>query len=243
MLSRRRVVFGALAAGSFGVLAACGKRSDPASQYTSEPQGTASAGTGGVAGGSGAGGAATPKAVPSWRGVNEIPLEPDSPSRGFAQTSPAGDRVEADSGLSVAVPSGSKVTRRTNDYGAPETVVELPGAENGFPRLLVDYVESFGRPLVAETHAQEVFLAVEKARSSYVLRTREQWPGADEAFVMTWSTSVTLPDWTEVPMDAAGMWLGNGSGGGWVMTATAPAGELAEGRPLWDTLFSARLPS
>ncbi len=226
-----------------GTLAACGRLSDPAPQQTSGPGGGASAGAGGSTTTGSAGGAATAKPVPSWRSVNEIPVEPDSPSRGLAQTSPVGDEVKIDAGLGLTAPSGSKVTRRTNDYGAPETIIELPGAENGFPRLLVDYVKSFGRSLTEETHAQEVFLAMEKARSSYVLRTREQWPGADEAFAITWSTSVTLPDWSKVPMDAAGLWLGNGAGGGWVMIATAPVGGLADGKPLWDTLLSARLPS
>lgn len=222
--------------GILGGIAACGRGV--------QPQEAGSAGA--TSSNSSAGQAAStsmPTAAPSWRGALDIQVEPDLASRGFTPTSPQGEVVEADGGLKVTVPENSKVNRASNENGVPETRILLPGAETGFPRLLVQHVESFGRSLAEETQVQEVFLSTEKSRNSYVYRSREQWPGAKEAIAMSWSSSAPLENGDEIPVDGIAFWLADDAGGGWVLYAAAPKGEMREGTPLWEALFSVQLPA
>lgn len=239
---RRRMVLGVIGiSGLLGVVGACGRSSG---KQVVGNGGSASPST--AAGASSVGQAASPPAptaAPSWRGSLEIPLEPDFASRSFSPTAPQGDVVDIEGGLKVTVPKGSKVTPVPSDNDVSETVIELPGAEYGLPRLLIDHVKSFGRSLAEETLTQEVLLSTEKSRSSYVYRSREQWPGAKEAIAMSWSSSSTLQDGQELPVDVLAFWLADDAGGGWVLYATAPKGELHEGAPLWDSLFSAQAPA
>lgn len=232
-LKRRAVVRLIGAAGVLGGLAACGRGTQPQTAGSSAP--------------AGAGGEAvsepTAAAVPSWRSAVDIQVEPDMASRGFKPTAPQGKVVEVDGGLKVIVPEGSKIDRGSNDKGIPELRILLPDAEIGFPRLLVQHVKSFGRSLAEETQVQEVILSTEKSRNSYVCRSREQWPGAKEAIAMSWSSSAPLENGDELPVDGIAFWLADDSGGGWVLYAAAPKGEMREGTPLWETLFSARLPA
>lgn len=176
--------------------------------------------------------------VPSWRPVTEIPEVPDSPPRGIKPTSPAGQQTEVE-GLSLTVPEDAEVTKITNAAGKPSTEIVLKDAKDGFPRVRVRQVPDFGRSLQVETYAQEAFMAAEGIR--YLNRTREEWPGAADAYVITWETGVALKNGSELPLSVVGFWIGNGQGGGWTLYATAPRGEL-ESSGLWDLVFSARIP-
>ena len=133
--------------------------------------------------------------------------------------------------------TGATVGEVSNSEGNPATEILMPGAHNGIPRVRVRRVESFGRSIVDETHAQEVLLVSE--RRTNVFRTKETWPHMKEAYVITWDTSVPASDGSDLPLSALGLWLGDTETSGWTLFATAEQGKL-ENSPLWDVTFSAR---
>ena len=55
---------------------------------------------------------------------------------------------------------------------------------------------------------------------------------------MTWDTSVELTSGETLPESCLGFWVSDGLGGGWVIYATAKAGELEPGTAIWDAVFS-----
>ena len=181
-MKQRRLISGAAVAGGLAALAACGRGSQDGSGATSQGDATAApAGTGPAAPQSSM---SDPTEVPSWRSVEDIPVVPDSPSRGLAPTTPSGEDTTVE-GLTVTAPAGSIVTDTTNPAGNPTTNIEMPGADGGIPRVRVRRVSSFGRSLVEETYAQESLLDAESEKHSYVRRTQETWPGAEDAYVIT----------------------------------------------------------
>lgn len=234
-MNRRRLIASAAVAGGLAALVACGRDSQGGSGGASQGGGTAaSAGTGSAAPTS------DPTAVPSRRSAEDVPVVPDSPSRGLTPTTPSGDETTVE-GLTVTAPSGSVVEGKTNSAGRPATKIEMPGAEDGIPSVLVSRVPSFGRSLVEETYAQESLLDAESEKHSYVRRTQETWPGAEDAYVITWVGKVVKNDGSQKLLDAMGFWISDGPDSGWSLIATARQGEMVEGCPLWDTVFSARL--
>lgn len=236
-MKRRRLISGAAVAGGLAALAACGRGSQDGSGATSHGDATAApTGTGPAAPQSSM---SDPTEVPSWRSVEDIPVVPDSPSRGLAPTTPSGEDTTVE-GLTVTAPTGSVVKETTNSAGRPATKIEMPGAGDGIPSMLVSRVPSFGRSLVEETYAQESLLDAESEKHSYVRRTQETWPGAEDAYVITWTGTLVKDDGSQQLLDALGFWIGDGPDSGWSLIATAPQGEM-EGSPLWDTVFSARI--
>ena len=168
--------------------------------------------------------------------MSDIPVVPDTQPRNVQPTSPSGDPVEVH-GLTLTAPSGATVSEVSNSEGNPATEILMPGAHDGIPRVRVRRVESFGRSIVDETHAQEVLLVSE--RRTNVFRTKETWPRMKEAYVITWDTSVPASDGSDLPLSALGLWLGDTETSGWTLFATAEQGKL-ENSPLWDVTFSAR---
>ena len=233
-MNRRRLVASAAVAGGLAALVACGRGSQDGSGGASQGGGTAApAGTGSAAPTS------DPTAVPSRRSAEDVPVVPDSPPRGLTPTTPSGDETTVE-GLTVTAPTGSIVTNTTNSAGNPTTNIEMPGADGGIPRVRVRRVPSFGRSLVEETYAQESLLDAESEKHSYVRRTQETWPGAEDAYVITWVGKLAKDDGSQQLLDALGFWISDGPDSGWSLIATARQGEM-EGSPLWDTVFSARL--
>ena len=194
----------------------------------------------GASSSSGAGASGRPSPSPgetsTWRPVSDIRVVPDTQPRNVQPTSPSGDPVEVH-GLTLTAPAGATVSEVSNSEGNPATEILMPGAHNGVPRVRVRRVESFGRSLVEETHAQEVLLVSE--RQINVFRTKETWPHMKEAYVITWDTSVPASDGSNLPLSALGLWLGDTETSGWTLFATAERGKL-ENSPLWDVTFSAR---
>lgn len=194
----------------------------------------------GASSSSGAGASGRPSPSPgetsTWRPVSDIRVVPDTQPRNVQPTSPSGDPVEVH-GLTLTAPAGATVSEVSNSEGNPATEILMPGAHNGVPRVRVRRVESFGRSLVDETHAQEVLLVSE--RQINVFRTKETWPHMKEAYVITWDTSVPASDGSNLPLSALGLWLGDTETSGWTLFATAERGKL-ENSPLWDVTFSAR---
>ena len=178
----------------------------------------------------------SPGETSTWRPVSDIPVVPDTQPRNVQPTSPSGDPVEVH-GLTLTAPADATVSEVSNSEGNPATEILMPGAHNGIPRVRVRRVESFGRSIVDETHAQEVLLVSE--RRTNVFRTKETWPHMKEAYVITWDTSVPASDGSDLPLSALGLWLGDTETSGWTLFATAGQGKL-ENSPLWDVTFSAR---
>ncbi len=177
-----------------------------------------------------------PGETSTWRPVTDIQVVPDTQPRNVQPTSPSGDPVEVH-GLTLTAPADATVSEVSNSEGNPATEILMPGAYNGVPRVRVRRVESFGRPLVDETYTQEMLLVSE--RQTNVFRTKETWPHMKEAYIITWDTSVSNSDGSNLPLSALGFWLGDTETSGWTLIATAEQGKL-ENSPLWDVTFSAR---
>ena len=134
---------------------------------------------------------------------------------------------------------GASVADVSDSDGRSIAEIKLVDTRGGVPSLRVRQVESYQRPLVSETYAQEVLLLTE--RRGNVRRTRESWPKTKEAYVITWDQDVTGSDGREILLSCVGFWLDNGRGGGWTLNGIAPRGQL-DGSALWDLVFSVRLP-
>lgn len=219
ILPRRAVLIPLGAAGLVSCLAGCSGRGGQAAGAASSARPSPS-----------------PGETSTWRPVSDIPVVPDTQPRNVQPTSPSGDPVEVH-GLTLTAPADATVSEVSNSEGNPATEILMPGAHDGIPRVRVRRVESFGRSIVDETHAQEVLLVSE--RRTNVFRTKETWPHMKEAYVITWDTSVPASDGSDLPLSALGLWLGDTETSGWTLFATAEQGKL-ENSPLWDVTFSAR---
>ena len=222
----RRTMLVATAA-TLGAIAACGSR---------EPDDGATGARHSQDGGDSD--AASPR--PTWRNAGEVPVEPDGEPRHVAQTSPEG-RIITVQGVTLTVPQAASDAEFTDQAGDPGTQIRIDGAEHYFPRVAVQQAEHFGRPLLQETYNQEVLL--DSQNMLYVTRSRETWPGTDEAFLMTWADHAEDENGNTIDIDGLGFWLSDGTeDGGWVIYAAAPTGQLTEGSPTWNTAFSLQLP-
>jgi len=187
--------------------------------------------------------------APSRRPVTSISAEPEYDSRHVAPVTPKGEEKEVE-GAKLILPIGSKETRSTTSTGIPCTIIEMPNADKGYPRLNLMKVDSFGRTLLEESHSQEALLSAD-GTNSYVARTREKWPGTDDAYMITWHMSIKISESETQELDALGLWLGISPGygaedrsdHGWVLYATAPSGQLNENSDVWKSAFSIVLPS
>ena len=234
-MSRRRLGV-MIMVGAWGWAGCAGERTG-----TEAAQSASASSSGGASHAPGASDAASTgdSGSPSARPVADIPLVPDAAPRGVTPVSPEGEATEVE-GLTLILPAGSSVQAIDNSAGNPATEIQMPSAEGGIPRVRVRRVESYGRALVEETYAQESLLVAEA--STAVLRTREEWPGAAEGYLITWDTEVAMQDGSQLPLSSLGFWLDDGKGGGWTLIATAKRGQLEEGSELWNTVFSAKLP-
>ncbi len=179
-----------------------------------------------------------PSMMTTPRSIKDVPLGPDSPPRGVEPTSPRGED-EVISDLTFSIPQGASVAEISDSENRSMVEIKLAETRDGVPSLRVRKVESYRRPLVSETYAQEVLLLTE--RRGNVRRTRESWPKTKEAYVITWDQDVTGSDGREILLSCVGFWLDNGRGGGWTLNGIAPRGQL-DGSALWDLVFSVRLP-
>ena len=187
--------------------------------------------------------------APSYRPISSIPVEPELASRNITPITPKGEE-KAIAGVKLILPKGCKETPSTTSTGLPSTIVELPNADQGYPRLNVMKVDSFGRSLLNESYSQECLLSAERS-NSYVARTREKWPGTDDAYMITWHMSIKVSESETQELDALGLWLGvspnrdaeDRSDHGWVLYAAAPSGQLNENSDVWKSAFSIVLPS
>ena len=221
-LSRRAVVGGLVCMGGAGVAWCSGVNRNSVSPSKSPAVGTSP----------------VPSLTTTPRPVKDVPLEPDSPPRGIVPTSSRGqDELIRD--LTFSMPQGASVADVSDSDGRSIAEIKLVDTRGGVPSLRVRQVESYQRPLVSETYAQEVLLLTE--RRGNVRRTRESWPKTKEAYVITWDQDVTGSDGREILLSCVGFWLDNGRGGGWTLNGIAPRGQL-DGSALWDLVFSVRLP-
>ena len=187
--------------------------------------------------------------APSYRPIASIPVEPELDSRNIGPIKPEGEE-KAIEGVKLTLPKGSKETPSTTSTGIPSTIIEMPDADQGYPRLNVMKVDSFGRSLLNESYSQECLLSAERT-NSYVTRTREKWPGTDDAYMITWHMSIKVSESETQELDALGLWLGvspsrdaeDRSDRGWVLYAAAPSGQLNENSDVWKAAFSIVLPS
>ena len=139
-MNRRRLVASAAVAGGLAALVACGRGSRDGSGGASQGGGTAApAGTGSAAPTS------DPTAVPSRRSAEDVPVVPDSPSRGLTPTTPSGDETTVE-GLTVTacrifVASWRRALRRTKMITYNSTHATSPSAGES-PRVVLRYVRT-----------------------------------------------------------------------------------------------------
>ena len=70
-------------------------------------------------------------------------------------------------------------------------------------------------------------------------RTKETWPKARDAYVLTWDTTLTDTTGNHTDLSIVAFYLDDGTGGAWAQYATALKGQVSEDSPLWNTVFSA----
>ena len=91
--------------------------------------------------------------APSYRPISSIPVEPELASRNITPIKPKGEE-KVIAGVKLILPKGCKETPSTTSTGLPSTIVELPNEDQGYPRLNVMKVDSFGRSLLNESYSQ-----------------------------------------------------------------------------------------
>ncbi len=176
---------------------------------------------------------ATATPAPTWRGGANIPLTPDSVPRNVKTTKPQGEPLSVD-GITITIPAGCTV-------GEVEGLTQavFPDAVDGLPRVRIEHLKDLGHTLEKETYFQEVLLSGELDRTTKVRRTKETWPKAKDAYVLTWDTTLTDTSGSHTDLSIVAFYLDDGQGGAWIQYATALKDQLTEGSPLWDTVFSA----
>ncbi|AYD89036.1 hypothetical protein D5R93_01335 [Actinomyces lilanjuaniae] len=189
--------------------------------------------------------AAAATATPvEWRNPNEVRLEPEYASRNIKQVTQEGQAVTQD-GLTLTAPEGTTVEKGESSGGQEQTTILFPDLEGDpSPDVHTFYAPDLGRSLLAESQYQEIsLLAVQRGTNPYVVRSREQWPGTEEAYYMTWYHVDTQRGWTsQSPGECASLWISDGATGMWAVLAVAGPGQLLSGSsPVMDTLLSARI--
>lgn len=175
--------------------------------------------------------------VSELRGATDVPVEADGVDLDISPTTLDGQVLDVD-GAQITVPENYTITQGTDAMGWPDTLITNSDSEIGMPAIDVTRVGDFGRSLESETYYQEVTLIGEGNVNTYISRDEVEWPGADEAYVITWVYQRTTADGSTRMEDILEFWVTDGNGGGWTITALAEEGTLTPGSEIWNMVFS-----